>query len=379
MRALWTAIAAGWAMWSATASAQALPPFVQAYNPQGVDERGLWMEADEEERVLRDSRFVITDLKLNAYVRSIFCRTVGDDRCKNVRIYILRIPHLNATMYPNGMMTIWSGLLLRVRSEAELGAVLGHEFAHFELRHSLKGFQAQRSTGDWLTWTALLGVNMQSAMIGSFYSFTRDQEKQADLLGLEYLAKSVYPSSVAANIWDRTMAEQDAAEAGRKRKARHSYSAGIFASHPTDLTRSKYLREAAAKQADAGDPGEAAYREGMASWLPEFLHDQIKLNDFGGSEYLLQQLAGDNWTSELLYTRAQLYRLRGNPRDLVSAAQFYQQAIDKGFSRADARRDLGLTLLRAQQIESGRMALQRYLDENPEAPDKAMIAALLAD
>lgn len=337
------------------------------------------MEADEEERVLRDSRFVITDLKLNAYVRNIFCRTVGDERCKNVRIYILRIPHLNATMYPNGMMTIWSGLLLRVRSEAELGAVLGHEFAHFELRHSLKGFQAQRSTGDWLTWTALLGVNMQSAMIGSFYSFTRDQEKQADLLGLEYLAKSVYPSSVAANIWDRTMAEQDAAEAGRKRKARHSYSAGIFASHPTDLTRSKYLREAAAKQADAGDPGEAAYREGMASWLPEFLHDQIKLNDFGGSEYLLQQLAGDNWTSELLYTRAQLYRLRGNPRDLVSAAQFYQQAIDKGFSRADARRDLGLTLLRAQQIESGRMALQRYLDENPEAPDKAMIAALLAD
>lgn len=379
MRALWTVIAAAWAMWSTAVSAEALPPFVQAYNPQGVDERGLWMEADEGERVMRDSHFVITDLKLNAYVRSIFCRTVGEDRCKNVRIYILRIPQLNATMYPNGMMTIWSGLLLRVRSEAELGAVLGHEFAHFELRHSLKGFQAQRSTGDWLTWTALLGVNMQPAMISSFYAFTRDQEKQADLLGLEYLAKSAYPSSVAANIWDRTMAEQDATEAGRKRKARHSYSAGIFASHPTDLTRSKYLHEAAAKLADAGDPGEAAYREGMARWLPEFLRDQIKLNDFGGSEYLLQQLAGDNWTSELLYTRAELYRLRGNPRDLVSAAQFYQQAIDKGFSRADARRDLGLTLLRTQQIEPGRKALHQYLDENPGAPDKAMIAALLAD
>lgn len=359
-------------------SAQALPPYVQAYSPTTVDERGLWMEADESERAMRDSRFLITDPKLQTYVRGIFCRTVGEERCRNVRIYILRIPHLNATMYANGMMTIWSGLLLRVKSEAELGAVLGHEFAHFELRHSLKAFQARRTASDIMVWSALLGINIQEIMLGNFYAFSRDQEKQADLLGLQYLGQSPYPSSAAAQIWERSMAEQDATEAGRKRKAKHRYSAGFFASHPTELARASYLREAASKIGDQGDPAEAAYREAIGGWYHEFLRDQIKLNDFGGSEYLLEQQAGGKWTSELLYIRAELYRLRGNSRDLMSAAQFYQQAIDAGYSGADARRELGLALLRTQQIALGREALHRYLSENPNASDTAMISALLA-
>lgn len=365
------------------ASASALPPYTPAYDPQGVDERGMWMEADETERLTRDSRFVISDPKLHSYVRGIFCRTVGDERCRTVRIYILRLPHLNATMYPNGMMTIWSGLLLRVRSEAELGAVLGHEFAHFELRHTLAGFRALRSATDMQTWLALMGganaANVSNAVTGGFYAFGRDQEKEADLLGLKYLGSSAYPASVAAQIWQRQMDEQDATALGRKQKIKHRYQAGFLATHPTELTRAKYLNEAAAKMEDAGDAGEAAYRSFMAPWLPEFLNDQIKLNDFGGSEYLLEQIAGGSWTSELLYARAELYRMRGNPRDLLSAAQFYQAAIDKGLTRADARRDMGLALLRSQQVEAGRAALDQYLRENPDAPDRAMISTLLAD
>src|SRR3546814_5941615 len=46
--------------------------------------------------------------------------------------------------------------LLRVRSEAELAAVLGHEFGHFEKRHSLMQFKAARGGSDLLAWSALL-------------------------------------------------------------------------------------------------------------------------------------------------------------------------------------------------------------------------------
>ena len=55
-----------------------LPPFIRAYQPEGVDERGMWLMADEEERSLRDSSFVIGAPDLNTYVRGIFCRTVGE-------------------------------------------------------------------------------------------------------------------------------------------------------------------------------------------------------------------------------------------------------------------------------------------------------------
>ena len=54
----------------------ALPPYTPAYQPRTVDERGLWMEADEDERALRDSPLVIKDEQLNAYV----ARTVPDRR-----------------------------------------------------------------------------------------------------------------------------------------------------------------------------------------------------------------------------------------------------------------------------------------------------------
>lgn len=107
------------------------PPFEGVYQPQGVDEMGLWKEDDETERKLANSPLVIRDEALNNYVRSVLCKTVGNDRCNSVRIYILRIPIFNATMSSNGTMRVYSGLLLRATSEAELGSVLGHEFGHF--------------------------------------------------------------------------------------------------------------------------------------------------------------------------------------------------------------------------------------------------------
>lgn len=359
-----------------------LPPFTYAYQPQGVDERGMWMASDEEERVLRDSRFVISDPELHQYVRGIFCRTVGDERCRNVRIYLLRVPQFNATMYPNGMMTVYSGLMLRARNEAQLAAVLGHEFGHFELRHSLNGFKAQRAATDIMTWASILASNNTSfseAVAGAFFSYKREQEKEADIQGARYLGHSPYPSSAAADVWEQLMAEQDATELGRKRKAKHRYAAGYAASHPTELTRASYLRQEAAKIGDGGDPAAAAYRRALAKWLPSFLDDQIKLNDFGGTEYVLQSLATDGWTAELLYARAELHRQRGNPRDLVSASQFYQEALAKGYANAEVYRGLGLALLRSQQVAAGQTALRQYLSLAPDAKDAPMISALLAN
>ncbi|SNS83400.1 Putative Zn-dependent protease, contains TPR repeats [Sphingomonas laterariae] len=360
-----------------------LPPYAQAYEPTTVDERGLWMEVDEVERKLRDSRFVIKDQKLVDYVQGVLCRTVGDDRCRAVRIYVVRDTAFNASMAPNGMMVVHSGLLLRVKDEAELGSVLGHEFGHFELRHSLNGFKQRRTASDVMTWLAILAPNTGGALAtgiaGSAFAFSRGQEQDADMLGLSYLAASPYPSASAANVWERLMAEQDATAAGRKRKAQHRYSAGFFASHPTELTRATYLREAAARAPDPGDAAQAAYRATMAAFLPDFLDDQIKLNDFGGTEYLLNQLAGDQWTPQLLYARGELYRQRGNPRDLVSAAQFYQEAIAKGYAGAEAQRGLGLSLMRSQQVEQGRAALQEYLKLKPDAADASLISTLVAN
>lgn len=360
----------------------ALPAYTFGYEPQGVDERGMWMEADENERILRTSNFVIKDEALNRYVRGVLCKTVGDDRCRNVRIYIMHMPQFNATMYPNGMMTVWSGLLLRAQNEAELGAVLGHEFGHFERRHSLNGFKNRRMTSDLVAWLGALSTTSASlslTLAGSMYAFNRNQETEADLIGLRYLAASPYPASTAARVWVRLMEEQDATAAGRKRKVKHSYSAGFFATHPSELQRATYLAAEAAKYPDNGDVGADSYRAGLSKWLPQFLDDQIKLNDFGGSEYVLGQLAANGWTGDLLFARAELYSQRGNPRDYATASELYRDAIAKGCNRPEAQRGLGLALMRTQQSDDGKQALRQYLDLQPNAPDASMIKSLVGN
>jgi len=365
----------------------ALPTYTAAYEPRTVDERGLWMEFDEDERKLRDSPLLIRDEALNGYIRKVLCNTVGQDRCKSVRIYVIEVSVPNASMAPNGMMLVHSSLLLRVHSEAELGAILGHEFAHFELRHSLNKFKHGRATTDVMAWLSVLGglsgVNTsisQLSLVASYYRFNRDEEREADLLGLKYLGSSHYPTIAASEFWQHTMAEDDATSVGRKRRPQQRYSAGLFSTHPTDLNRATYLLAEAKKIGDGGDPAVQGHRDGIAKFLPLFLADQMKLNDFGGSEYLLGQLASvSGWTGDLLFARGELYRMRGNPRDLVSAAQFYGDAIKAGNATPEVRRNLGLALLRSGQATDGKAALSDYLRLKPDASDAKAISALLSN
>lgn len=357
-----------------------LPPYAGAYQPQGVDERGQWMLADEAERKMRDSKLLVADPELNAYVRGVLCRTVGADRCGGVRIYIARVPLFNAFMMDNGTMQVWSGFLLRVRSEAELAAVLGHEFGHFEQRHGLARFQQRRTATDIMTWAGFMGGEagrtVHDVALTSIFSFTRAQEKEADLKSFAYLAASPYRPGASADIWERLMDEADATAAGRKQRSSR-YRLPFFETHPTELQRAKYLRELAKKDGDEGEDGAERYAKAMAKWRPEFLADQIKLNDFGGTEYLLGELARSGWTSDLLYARAELYRMRGHPRDLVAAADFYRAAIDKGSVSPETRRGLGLALMRSGSVAEGQRALRDYLAMKPDAADRELIAALL--
>ncbi|MFI4927860.1 MAG: hypothetical protein ACHP7E_09265, partial [Burkholderiales bacterium] len=97
-------------------SSIAVPPRFTRPAP-GTDEGGLWGLMDREESRLKRSPLTIHDQKLEAYLTSVVCR-LGEDHCPDVRVHPVRTPHFNAMMAPNGMMIVWSGLLLRVENEA---------------------------------------------------------------------------------------------------------------------------------------------------------------------------------------------------------------------------------------------------------------------
>ena len=358
------------------------PPWTPGYQPIGTEERGLWMEADEAERQVKASNFVVRDAALNAYVKGVLCRTVGDDRCNAARIYIIRTPYMNASMAPNGMMQVWTGLLLRVRDEAQLAAVLGHEFGHFEHRDTLRSFRDLRHKTDAMAWLSFLpyGVGMIASLgvAGSAFAFNRDMERDADIVGLEFMTRGGYAPGSASAIWTQLRAEQDATAVERQRKSRKDRNGGFFATHPKSAERVEYLTHAA--QGIPNPPirtGAEEYRAAMAAWWAPLIDDQIKLNDFGATEFLLESLArGGGWTGELLYARGELYRTRGRDGDFERAADFYREAMAKGASMAEAHRGLGLALLRTGAADEGRRALRQYVQMKPDAVDRAMMVML---
>jgi Zn-dependent protease with chaperone function len=367
------------------------PPYAGAYQPVGKDEIGLWQRDDEAEKHLAASSQLMNAPALTEYVRHVLCETVGADRCKGLRVYIIRDPMFNASMSPNGTLRVLSGLFLRVHNEAELGAILGHEFGHFEKRHTLAAFKAERSGASLLAWAAVLSAmasnygyrdnhfdQMRVDVYGDIRHFQRNQEREADAAGVSYLNSSNLRPQAASQVWQTIMAEQNQSAAVRGLKKPDFRGVAFFADHPPEAERADTLaRLALPEGSDRGD-GAREYWEALSPWLPQLLNDQLKLNDFGGSDYLIQAMADANgWNAPLYFARGELYRMRGNQRDLTQAVEFYSQATARDSGLAEAYRGLGLAEIRLGMIGPGRESLKTYLTLQPEARDAAMIRSLL--
>lgn len=359
------------------------------YQPKDKDERGLWMQVEEQERRLQTSDFVIHDAALNDYVRGVFCRTVGETECRGARIYLIRSPIFNAGVAPNGMILVNSGLFLRIRDEAQLATVLGHEYTHYRRQHSLQLFRQVKGKTDAMAWMAMIPIaniglglavmGAQYGIAGSLFSFSREMEREADMGGLQLLVKAGYDPLAASRVWEQVEAERAATAAARNKRKKSE--GGFFATHPTSLERLRDLKAAASGMAGAGSGavGRDAYRKALGLHWANFIDDQVKLNDFGGTDLLLGQIAAEGWTPELLFARGELYRSRGRPDDLVQAAKYYRDAIAAGDAPIESHRGLGLALIRSGARSEGEAALKEYLLRRPDAGDRSMIAMLAGE
>ena len=356
-------------------------PLPALFEPQDELERGLWMQMDEYERDLKSSRQVIHDEALNAYVRGVLCKTVGEAECGNIRLYIMRTPHFNATMAPNGIMQVWSGLLLRTQNEAQLAAVLGHEYAHFGERHGVQLYREAKKKSNAASWLAFTGIGLifSIGLAGSVFKFSREQEREADLAGVSMISAAGYDTREVAVLWEQLLDEDDATRLARgQKKKKRKTSAGLFASHPPSQERVDYLRERATLDPGiAGATGLAEYQSAMREWWPVFLDDQLKMNEEGGSEFLLDSMAKANgWTPWLTFARAELHRRMAGDGDLDKAVTYYTDAIARGADLPELWRGRGLALKKLDRDAEAKADLEEYLVRAPNAADHSMIAMI---
>ena len=372
----WLALARGAA--AQPAGARFLAPHYRP--PSGSDEQGLWDQMDRAEKELKTSPFVVRDPKLNAYVRGIVCR-LGKDWCADVRIYIVRTPQFNASMAPNGMMEVWTGLLLRCNDEAQLAAVLGHEMGHYLRRHTLDRYRDVREKSSFGAFLSLglaaagagyAGGLANLALLASIFAFTRDQEREADQIGLELMDKAGYAPLAAPEVWQQLIAETKAGTA----ESGHNV---MFASHPEPEERMAALRGAAQSLHEGtGERGAARYRAALAGVRAELVRDELELRQYGRSEVVFDRLLAQSPDDGLLwFAKGEVYRLRADPEDAARALEAYHKALAEPGAPPETWRSIVMVELKQGRKELAQAAFDSYLKLKPDAPDAGALRMLL--
>ena len=113
--------------------------------------------------------------------------------------------YINAYAFPGGSIACTRGILLELENEAELAALLGHELGHVNARHTAeimsKAQLANMAVGGLSILTSVAvgsGAGNLAGQLGQLgsgallASYSRDNERQADDLGMEYMTKSGY-------------------------------------------------------------------------------------------------------------------------------------------------------------------------------------------
>ncbi|MDA0705158.1 MAG: M48 family metallopeptidase [Proteobacteria bacterium] len=121
---------------------------------------------------------------------------------------------VNAFAMPGGKIGIMEGILKAARTQDQLAAVIGHELAHVTLKHGRKDIGRSKYLGVGIqvaavlvgggnqgtTYTAYQALN-EGAAYGLILPFSRDQESDADVVGLDFMARAGFDPFQALDLW----------------------------------------------------------------------------------------------------------------------------------------------------------------------------------
>lgn len=341
-----------------------------------TDEGGLWAMMEREERALRRSPLLVRDEGLRSHVQDIACK-LGAAHCPDIRVYLVRTPFFNASMAPNGMMQVWTGLLLRVENDAQLAAIIGHEIAHYLQRHSverLRDIKDKAAVGQVLALFGLVGAIGQLAVAASVYAYGREHENEADRIGALLMHRAGYDVAEAAKVWGNLLQEVKARDGKEPEQ-----SASLFATHPAPPERQASL-EQIARSLPGGAKSSDALAQRTRPFLDEWLQDEIKRGQYAESIVLLSRHVEHGFATELMtFYRGEAYRLRGQEGDLDRALTDYLAASRSSNPPPPAFRGIGLISRQRGQRQEAIQALTRYLDLAPQAPDASFIKSYITE
>ncbi|QJB55584.1 M48 family metalloprotease [Pseudodesulfovibrio sp. zrk46] len=233
-----------------------------AKNP--VTGRSQFMLVSEEQEIAMDKQAsphqlsndygAVQEEALNEYVTSVGARLAKTSHRPDMpySFRVVNANYVNAYAFPGGTIAATRGIMLELDNEAELAGLIGHEVGHVNARHTASRMSNQQAV------TILAGVG--GAAVGAIYgnewgalagglagigtglllaSYSRDDERQADALGMEYMTKAEYNPDGMVGLMDMLNDQHD---------REPSTMEVMFSTHPMSSERLATAKKAAYTQ-----------------------------------------------------------------------------------------------------------------------------------
>ncbi len=241
-------------------SAVILPPLLGGCASDPVTGKNTLVGLSEEQEIALDKKQsphqfstdygASQDYGLNRYVQdvgdSLWVRSHRPKMPYSARV--LNANHVNAYTFPAGSMGITRGIMLEMDSEDELAALMGHEIGHVNARHAAE--QAGRemlvqsgmilasvavaATENGAQYKPILDIAGQIGGSALLARYSRDNEREADALGMEYMARAHYNPDGMVGLMDVLR---------RQSSAKPNILETMFASHPMSEERYQTARK----------------------------------------------------------------------------------------------------------------------------------------
>jgi predicted Zn-dependent protease len=294
--------------------------------------------------------------------------------------HVVNAVYVNAYAFPGGSIAATRGILLELEDEAELASLLGHELGHVNARHTARQMSSAMLTQTLLGGaSALVGTQSralgelasQLGMVGAgalLASYSRDNEREADALGLGYMAQAGYNPGGFESLMDML-----------RRLNQHNPSAieMMFATHPMSDERYRTAVELIRKDY-RGSSNQPLHRErymdhtvglrrikGAVAALQEGekLLAQKKFGDAAGRFTQALSIAPGDYTALVLMAKCRLLMEQPN-----EAARYAAEAQAAYPNEAQALHIGGLANMQRERYEAALEDFTRYAQVLPGNP-----------
>lgn len=145
----------------------------------------------------------------------------ADAKQWNWEVHTIRSNQLNAFVLPGGKIMFYSGIIDRLNlTDDEIAAIMGHEMSHALREHSRERISRQMATQTGLGIAAsVLGLSQGQTQLagmagdlGLNLPNSRTQESEADIMGLELMARAGYNPNAAVTLWRKMQAVEGRGE-----------------------------------------------------------------------------------------------------------------------------------------------------------------------